>query len=119
MTNSKQALQLELRNANNALRVRLSLAVLSFVKTPLFKGETRQSNFWTPVMDVDTVGEQLVDTLYSGYGRTIFLPGIMRYIACLVSSFEADYILFTNLGAEGRTGMALGCGARNHERASS
>lgn len=84
---AKQALQLELINAN-ASRVRLSTAVLSFVQTPLFKGETKQSNFLTPLLDVDSVGERLAQTLYSGYGRTIFLPGMMRYIACLVSNIE-------------------------------
>lgn len=36
-------------------------------------------------MHVDTVGDAVVDTLYSGYGRTIFLPGIFRYLAGIVS----------------------------------
>lgn len=36
-------------------------------------------------MHVDTVGDAVVDTLYSGYGRTMFLPGVFRYFAGLVS----------------------------------
>lgn len=84
LTCRPQALQLELRHVHNAPRVRLSLVILSFVQTPLFKGETRQSNFLTPLMHVESVAEMIVATLYSGYGRTIFLPGIMRYVASLV-----------------------------------
>lgn len=67
--------------------MRTSLAVLSFTRTPLFKGETNQSHFFTPLMHVDTVGDAVVDTLYSGSGRTIFLPGIFRYLAGIVSSY--------------------------------
>ena len=71
---------------HKAPKVRLSLAILSFVKTPLFKGETRQPNFLFPLMDVQTVADSIVDTLHSTYGRTIFMPGIMRYITSLVIS---------------------------------
>ncbi|EEU35850.1 uncharacterized protein NECHADRAFT_16878, partial [Fusarium vanettenii 77-13-4] len=45
-----EALQLELKKAT---RVRLSLVVLSFTRTPLFKGKTNQSNFLFPVLDVE------------------------------------------------------------------
>ncbi|KAJ3495638.1 hypothetical protein NLG97_g3250 [Lecanicillium saksenae] len=78
-----EALQLELRHAHSAPRVRLSLAILSFIKTPLFRGETRQLHFLFPLMDVETVSEVIVSALYSGCGRTIYLPGIMRYVAIL------------------------------------
>jgi all-trans-retinol dehydrogenase (NAD+) len=80
----KKSLQLELKHIHDAPKVRLSLGIFSFIKTPLFKGETRQSGFLFPLMDVDTVGEVLADILHSGYGRTIYLPGIMRYVAILV-----------------------------------
>ncbi|CAK7204900.1 hypothetical protein SEUCBS139899_007662 [Sporothrix eucalyptigena] len=83
-----EALQLELANDHKATKVRQTLAILSFTKTPLFKGETRQSNFLFPLMHVETVSEALADALYSGYGRTIFLPGIMRYVACLRAAPE-------------------------------
>ncbi|KAB8249241.1 hypothetical protein BDV35DRAFT_390327 [Aspergillus flavus] len=72
----------ELR-AQNALKVRTSLAVLSFTKTPLFRGETNQSHFFMPLLHVDTVVEAIVDTLDSGLSRTIFLPGIFRLFAGL------------------------------------
>ena len=39
-----------------------------------------------PLMHVDTVGNRFVDALYSGLGGTIYLPGVMRYAAMLVSS---------------------------------
>ncbi|KOC11613.1 short chain dehydrogenase/reductase family protein [Aspergillus flavus AF70] len=74
----------ELR-AQNALKVRTSLAVLSFTKTPLFRGETNQSHFFMPLLHVDTVVDAIVDTLDSGLSRTIFLPGIFSLLAGLVS----------------------------------
>jgi hypothetical protein len=81
-----QALQLESKHVHNAPNIRLSLGIFSFIKTPLFQGETRQSGFLFPLLHVDLVGEALADVLYSGYGKTIYMPGIMRYVAMLVSS---------------------------------
>jgi NAD(P)-dependent dehydrogenase (short-subunit alcohol dehydrogenase family) len=78
-----QCLAEELR-CQNALKVRTSLAVLSFTKTPLFKGETNQSHFFTPLLHIDTVVDAVVDTLDSGLSQTIFLPGIFRFFAGLV-----------------------------------
>jgi hypothetical protein len=69
----------------NAPKVRTSLAVLSFTKTPLFKGETNQSHFLMPLLHVDTVVDAIVDILDSGLSQTIFLPGIFRFFAGLVS----------------------------------
>lgn len=60
------------------------MGILGFIKTPLFKGETRQPHFLLPLLHVDTVGEAFVDALYSGLGRTFYLPGILRYLAMLV-----------------------------------
>ncbi|OKO89621.1 Retinol dehydrogenase 10 [Penicillium subrubescens] len=57
-----ECLSQELR-VQNALKVRTSLAVLSFTKTPLFKGETNQSRFLMPLLHVDTVVDAIVDTL--------------------------------------------------------
>ncbi|GAD98389.1 short chain dehydrogenase/reductase family protein [Paecilomyces variotii No. 5] len=78
-----EALGLELKFRHNAPGVRTSLAVLSFTKTPLFKGETNQIHFLFPLLDVETVAEEILNTLYSGRGRTIFLPGILRYLSGL------------------------------------
>ncbi|KAH6894650.1 hypothetical protein B0T10DRAFT_527372 [Thelonectria olida] len=78
-----EALQLELKYAHKAPRVRLSLAIFSFIRTPLFDGETNQSQFWFPLLDVETVSETLAETLYGGYGKTIYMPGIMRYVAIM------------------------------------
>ncbi|EAW16920.1 putative NADP(+)-dependent dehydrogenase [Aspergillus fischeri NRRL 181] len=85
-----ECLSQELR-VQNRPKVRTSLAVLGFTKTPLFKGETNQSQFLMPVLHVDTVVDAIVDTLDSGLSQTIFLPGIFGLFAGLVSSlfFEA------------------------------
>lgn len=72
---------------HNAPKVRTSLAVLSFTKTPLFKGETNQSRFLMPLLHVDTVVDAIVEALDSGLSRTIFLPGIFRFFAGLVSLY--------------------------------
>ncbi|KAJ5154411.1 short chain dehydrogenase/reductase family protein [Penicillium coprophilum] len=77
-----ECLAQELR-VQNAPKVRTSLAVLSFVKTPLFKGETNQSRFLMPILHVDTVVDAIVDTLDSGLSATIFLPGIFGFFAGL------------------------------------
>ncbi|KAL2855607.1 hypothetical protein BJX68DRAFT_263964 [Aspergillus pseudodeflectus] len=77
-----ECLAQELR-AQNAPKVRTSLAVLSFTKTPLFKGETNQSHFLMPLLHVDTVVDAIVDILDSGLSQTVFLPGIFRYLAGL------------------------------------
>jgi all-trans-retinol dehydrogenase (NAD+) len=80
----QKALQLELKHIHCAPRVRLSLGIFSFIRTPLFKGETGLSNFMYPVLHVDTVGETLADILLSGRGKTLYMPGMMRYIHSLV-----------------------------------
>lgn len=69
--------------------------MLSFIRTPLFKGETKQSPFLFPLLDVNTVSESLADTLYSGYGKTIYLLGIMRYVALLVIHHFNIYLQVT------------------------
>jgi len=65
--------------------VRLTNGIFNFIRTPLFKGDSGIPNFVAPLLHVETVSEAIVDSLYSGYGRTIYLPGIMRYISMLVS----------------------------------
>ncbi|GAT25285.1 short-chain dehydrogenase/reductase 2 [Aspergillus luchuensis] len=77
-----ECLAQELR-VQNAPKVRTSLAVLSFTKTPLFKGETNQSRFLMPLLHVDTVVDAIVDILDSGLSQTVYLPGIFRYFAGL------------------------------------
>lgn len=92
-SNGWKALQLELKHIHNAPKVRLTLGILGFINTPLFKGETRQPHFLLPLLHVDTVGEAFVDALYSGLGRNIYLPGILRYLAMLVSSSSSVRLL--------------------------
>lgn len=51
----------------------------------MFKGETNQSHFFMPLLHADTVVDAIVDTLVGGLSRTIYLPGIFRLFAGLVS----------------------------------
>ncbi|KAK2040500.1 short chain dehydrogenase [Colletotrichum somersetense] len=79
-----EALQLELRYVNQAPKVRLTLGVFGFIKTPLFRAErSGQSPFLFPIIESDAAARCFVDALYSGFGKTIYMPGIMRYVAML------------------------------------
>lgn len=78
-----EGLQVELLNRYKAPKVRLTNVIPNFIKTPLFKGETGLPSFLAPLLHVETVSESIVEGLYSGYGGTIILPGIMRYISML------------------------------------
>ncbi|KAK1600074.1 short chain dehydrogenase [Colletotrichum navitas] len=79
-----EALQLELRYVNQAPKVRLTLGVFGFIKTPFFRSDrSGQSPFLFPLIESETVARLFVDTLYSGFGKTIYMPGIMRYVAML------------------------------------
>ncbi|KAL2138870.1 hypothetical protein VTI28DRAFT_6090 [Corynascus sepedonium] len=78
-----EGLGMELRYRYSAPRVRTTLAVFNFIRTPLVAGNPSQPQFLMPILHVDTAAEAIVDALYSGYGSTIYLPGIMRYVAML------------------------------------
>ncbi|KAK4040095.1 monooxygenase [Parachaetomium inaequale] len=78
-----EGLGMELRWRYNAPRVRLTNGVFNFIRTPLLSGNPSQPQFLAPILHVETVGEAIVDALYSGFGGVIYLPGIMRYIAML------------------------------------
>ncbi|KAK5998856.1 Dehydrogenase RED2 [Cladobotryum mycophilum] len=78
-----EALQLELKDIHNAPRVRLTMGIFSFIRTPLIKGHPNLPNFIAPFLHVDSVGERLVNAVYSGYGSTIFMPGIAGYLVLL------------------------------------
>ncbi|KAK3385466.1 hypothetical protein B0H63DRAFT_414541 [Podospora didyma] len=78
-----EALQLELKHRHNAPSIRLTNGIFNFIRTPLFKGETGLPSRLAPLLHVDTVGDAIVNSLYSGYGGTLYLPGIMRYISML------------------------------------
>lgn len=77
-----EALQLELVHNYHAPRVRLSLGIFGFIDSPMFHGKaTGSPHFMIPLLHVDTVGEEFVDVLYGGYGKTFYLPGMMRYVS--------------------------------------
>jgi NAD(P)-dependent dehydrogenase (short-subunit alcohol dehydrogenase family) len=79
-----EGLGMELRWRYNAPRVRLTNGVFNFIRTPMLSGNPSQPQFLAPILHVETVGEAIVNALYSGYGGVIYLPGIMRYIAMMV-----------------------------------
>lgn len=103
-----EGLWMELRYRYNAPRVRLTNGVFNFIRTPLLDGNPSQPQFLAPILHVETVSKAIVDALYSGYGGVIYLPGIMRYIAMLVSDnrleFERD---FADFMTESRAGVVL------------
>lgn len=68
--------------------MRLSLGIFCFIRTPLVSGDTNVPNFLLPFLHVDTVGEAMVDAVYSGYGSTIYMPGLNRVAASLVSNLS-------------------------------
>jgi NAD(P)-dependent dehydrogenase (short-subunit alcohol dehydrogenase family) len=92
LTALHEGLQMELKGLHRAPRVRLTLGIFGFIRTPLFTGKTNESNFMTPLLDVETVSEKLVDAVYSGYGGTIYLPGLMRYITALVRLYPICFM---------------------------
>jgi len=61
-----QGLQVELARRHKAPKVCLTNGIFSFIKTPLFKGDTGLPNFLAPFLHVETVSESIVDSLYSG-----------------------------------------------------
>lgn len=98
---------------HNAPRVRLTLAMLSFVQTPLFKGnlQLRLANFLFPLMHVETVAESIGNALYSGHGRKIYMPGIMRYVASLVIPLLAPQLVQRNTDSSCRKAGRIGSSA--------
>lgn len=81
-----QSLQLELQNVHKAPGVRLTLGIFSFIRTPLFTGNTNQNKFVFPLLEPETVADSLSKAIYSGYGGTIYMPGIMHVLATMVTT---------------------------------
>ena len=87
MLTTKKGMQIALATRSSAPRVRCSVLFPNFVKTPLlFEGDTGMPGFLSPLLHVDTVGNAIADALYSTYGTTIYLPGMMRFVASFVRS---------------------------------
>ncbi|KAL7917966.1 hypothetical protein ACQKWADRAFT_324218 [Trichoderma austrokoningii] len=76
-----ESLQLELKTVHNAPRVRLTMGIFCFIRTPLIGGEMNVPNFVLPLLDVDSVGESFVNAAYSGYGSTIYMPSLFNRLA--------------------------------------
>ncbi|KAK0724592.1 hypothetical protein B0H67DRAFT_506869 [Lasiosphaeris hirsuta] len=93
-------LQLELVYRHKAPKVRLTLGVFNFIRTPMFTGETGIPNFMVPLLRIGTVSEAIVNSLYSGYGTTLILPGFMRYVSMLKGAPEWMLRLVRNGSSE-------------------
>ncbi|TQN70540.1 Dehydrogenase RED2 [Colletotrichum shisoi] len=83
LTAMHEALQLELKYIHKAPKVRQTLGIFGFIRTPLVPFDPGQPHFMMPLLHVDSVGEAIVNSLYSGLGRTIYLPGIMSPVTVL------------------------------------
>ncbi|KAF9875446.1 hypothetical protein CkaCkLH20_07266 [Colletotrichum karsti] len=83
LTAMHESLQLELKYIHKALKVRQTLGIFGFIRTPLVQFNPGQPHFVMPLLHVDTVGEAIVDGLYSGCGGTIYLPRIMSLVTAL------------------------------------
>jgi short-subunit dehydrogenase len=81
-----EGLGMELRYRYNAPRVRLTNGVFNFIRTPLVSGNPSQPQFLLPILHVETVSEAIVNQLYSGYGGVMYLPGLVKYLATMVSA---------------------------------
>ncbi|PHH66381.1 hypothetical protein CDD81_7436 [Ophiocordyceps australis] len=91
LTSLHEGLQLELARCHDAPRVRLTLGIFSYIRTPLFSGHLNLSTFLSPLLHVDSVAESLVDAVYSGYGSTIYMPS---FAALTVAMKGAPDLLF-------------------------
>ncbi len=80
-----QALQLELKFMYDAPRVRQTLGIFGFIRTPMVGAAAKGGSFAVPFLEVETVAEAIVDSVYSTYGRTIYKPGAAGFSAGLVS----------------------------------
>ena len=64
--------------------VRLTLGIFSFIRTTMLTGSTNQGQFVSPLLAPESVAEALAEALYSGYGGTIYMPGIGQFVAVMV-----------------------------------
>lgn len=82
------------------------MGIFCFIRTPLIAGDTNVPNFLLPLLDVDSVGESLANSAYSGYGSTIYMPGIFgRLAVTLVSSFGESLRLSSYSPAQSGHGL--------------
>lgn len=91
-----QAVQMELQFFYDAPRVRQTLGVFGFIRTPMV-GKNAGGGFVIPFLEVETVAESIVDAAYSTYGSTIYLPGPARYFAALVRTTRSSLIYSSSI----------------------
>ncbi|KGQ10047.1 Epidermal retinol dehydrogenase 2 [Beauveria bassiana D1-5] len=77
------ALQLELKFMYDAPRVRQTLGIFGFIRTPMVGTAARGGSFAVPFLEVETVAEAIVDSVYSTYSHTIYKPGAGSFSAGL------------------------------------
>ncbi|OAA60000.1 NAD(P)-binding domain protein [Cordyceps fumosorosea ARSEF 2679] len=77
------ALQLELKFMYDAPRVRQTLGIFGFIRTPMVGAAAKGGSFAVPFLEVETVAEAIVDSVYSTYSHTIYKPGAAAFSASL------------------------------------
>ncbi|KAK3376965.1 hypothetical protein B0T24DRAFT_525525 [Lasiosphaeria ovina] len=85
-----EALRMELTYSHDAPKVRLTKAKFNLLRSPLVKDESGIANFFSPRLHLETASQSIVDVIFSGYGKTIVLPGSMRYSSTLVRDFSSS-----------------------------
>lgn len=75
---------MELKYFYNAPRVRQTLGVFSFVKTPMADFGKARGSFILPFLDVESVSERLVDGVYSTRSSSIYMPGLVNLVTAVV-----------------------------------
>ena len=85
---------MELKDVHKAPRVRLTLGIFCFIRTPLFTGTPNQNQFMLPMLEPETVAETLTNAIYSGYGSTIYMPTMMNVITTLVRAIFSSRVCY-------------------------
>lgn len=70
-----EGLAAELKTVYDAPKVRTVAIVQGYTKTALFEGYTNDSPFLVPTLEVDTVAEEIVKSVWKGESGMVVVPG--------------------------------------------
>lgn len=76
-----EGLATELTTRYNAPKVRTVVVTPGFTRTSLFQGWNGKNNFMTPLLEVETVAEEIVKKILTGTSGQLVLPGSGNMIA--------------------------------------
>lgn len=75
----------------DAPRVRQTLGIFGFIRTPMVGAAAKGGSFAVPFLEVETVAESVVDSVYSTYSSTVYKPGAAGFSAGLVSRTPEEH----------------------------